>query len=236
MIASLDSERWLHFQEITSTQEEAASRVTQGDQRYDVIIADSQTTGRGRFNRAWSSPANQSLSMTLIGWEFANHPQPWIIGMTLAVATAAALHAKVQWPNDVLLDGKKLAGILTEIVIDSKGRRIPIIGIGVNLSQERFAPELSEIATSLKLHRPDYELTAMETALRIIARANDLPDPTDWPTLKPIWMNFDCTPGKIYRTNDGQEAQSIGIGPNGELICAIDGETHSILAAEALFG
>jgi BirA family transcriptional regulator, biotin operon repressor / biotin---[acetyl-CoA-carboxylase] ligase len=69
-----------------------------------------------------------------------------------------------------------------------------------------------------------------------VERLGKMPEPDKWSNLAPVWNLFDHTPGKRYRTVDGREAVALGIGPEGQLMCSIDGETSSIMAAEAMFG
>jgi hypothetical protein len=75
-----------------------------------------------------------------------------------------------------------------------------------------------------------------ELLLGICKRLETLPEPTSWANFDPIWRIFDSTPGKHYRLADGRTGVAIGIGSEGELLCSIDGETESVLAADALFG
>lgn len=150
--------------------------------------------------------------------------------MSIAVAVASSLHAQLRWPNDVTIGGRKLAGVLTEIK-----HGVPVVGVGVNLNQAEFPPDLSEKATSILLargHAVDPEIALAG----IMAAVLDMPEPDSWDVLKPIWNLFDATPGKAYRLADGQESVAIGIGPDGELITSVEGETTSVLAADALFG
>lgn len=155
--------------------------------------------------------------------------------MTVAVAAAGALHAQLQWPNDIVVAGKKLGGILTEIRTDSRGRKVPVVGIGINLNQETFPEEIAHRATSLHLiEKGSYDA---ETILkRILSRVSSLPEPTGWDALSPIWDLFDATPGKMYLLPNGEIALAIGVGSEGQLVCSVNGESQAVLAAEAFFG
>ncbi len=155
--------------------------------------------------------------------------------MSVAVAVAAAIHAKVQWPNDLVLDGKKVGGVLSEVVTSPDGQQIVVVGVGVNLNQTEFPEDLADKATSLKLHR-DSNYDALRLADQILERITLLPEPHSWTILNPVWMVFDATPGKKYMLASGEEAIALGIGPEGELICSVDGETTNVLAADAMFG
>jgi BirA family biotin operon repressor/biotin-[acetyl-CoA-carboxylase] ligase len=107
----------------------------------DVVVADEQTAGLGRHGHSWHSAAGLGLYCSIV-----LPPAPLLtLALGLAVADAVAVPCDLRWPNDVMLGGKKLAGILVHLV-DGKA----IAGIGVNLNHTGFPPELE--ATSLKLH------------------------------------------------------------------------------------
>lgn len=218
---------WRELEVVDSTQDEAV-RLLRADEPVRYVFARSQTKGRGRFGREWYSPPGDSLALSIVLPEARQHPRPWLLGMALACAAAGVIHGRVRWPNDLYLDGKKVGGILTE-VIDG----IPLLGIGVNLNQTEFSPDIAEHATSLRLHRDGvYDPRAI--AESIVARFEAPPLPEDWAELAPIWSLFDDTPGKRFRLPDGETAIAVGIGPHGELLCSVDGETKTVLAAEAI--
>lgn len=218
--------------EVDSTQSEAARRLAQGEQ-FACILARNQTQGRGRFQRVWHSEPGASLAMSLAFPDYAGHPRPWLVGMAVAVAAAAAVHARLRWPNDLMLDGRKLGGVLSEMLPDASGRKMPVVGVGVNLSIRTFPPELADTATSLALHRPgEYDASAISD--QIVERIERLPEPEAWADLRPAWMLFDQTPGRAYRLPNGSEGVALGIGPEGELLVSVEGETRSVVAADAM--
>jgi BirA family biotin operon repressor/biotin-[acetyl-CoA-carboxylase] ligase len=225
---------WLELDEVDSTQNVAAEHLTRGS-GVGVVFAHEQLSGRGRFGRKWLSRRGDSLTASLIFHDYADHPLPHLIGMSVAVAAAGALYSQLRWPNDLIIAGRKVAGILTELLPRPDGRRVPVVGLGVNLNQQTFPPELAEIATSLSVaHGGRYEADAV---LRLIlSRLEELPEPKSWLDLAPIWGVFDKTPGKPYKLSDGATAVAVGLGSEGQLLCSVDGESRTVLAAEALFG
>lgn len=237
MKSPLTTGPWLELGDVDSTQIVAAKRL-RGEEIGPVpgvVLAAHQTKGRGRFDRTWFSKPGESLAMSLVFEAYADHPKPWLIGMGVACAVAAALHCRLQWPNDLVLGGKKLGGILSEMVVDARGRKVPVVGVGLNLNTTEFPEELAERAISLALFRPGvYE--AKPIAEAILERVEALPEPESWSSLRAVWSLFDMTAGKIYQLADGHQALGIGIGPEGELICSVEGETQTVLAADALFG
>jgi len=233
MRSPLETGHWHDFDEVLSTQDLAANGVKEG--RGGVYFARNQTLGRGRFGREWISGPGDSLTMSMAFLSYANHPKPYLVGMTVAVAAAGVLHCELAWPNDLVADGGKLGGILTELVLDDQNQRIPIVGIGINLNQQSFPPEIAGIATSLALYNGGH-YDPREVAESLVDRLARMPEPSSWAELAPAWDLFDRTPGKHYKTADGSEGVALGIGPEGQLLCSIRGETTAILAADALFG
>ena len=145
----------LQFDSLPSTNTEAARLADTGSAEGTIVVAHEQTAGRGRHDRSWISPPNAGLYLSLI-----LRPQFAIRRYTLIPLLAALavhdalldlfdLQADIKWPNDVLINKRKLCGILAETVETKLGRAV-IVGIGVNLTSEAFPTELREIATSLK--------------------------------------------------------------------------------------
>ncbi len=225
---------WYEIDEVDSTQNVAAKILT-SDEPYGVVLAHNQTQGKGRMGRTWISQRGDSLTMSLIFRGYGDHPRPYLVGMAAAAAAAGALHCQLRWPNDLVVGTRKVGGILSEIMKDKDGRGIPVVGIGINLNQTAFPPEIEDIASSLHLaHGGTYVAEAI--AASIIKRIDLLPEPTDWPTLAPVWDLFDRTPGKMYRLTSGDYAVALGVGSDGQLLCSVDGESQSVMAAEAIFG
>lgn len=140
------------FKEVGSTNDEAFELAKKGAANGEVVVAEAQTKGRGRSGRAWKSPADKNIYMSVI-LRPQNITNLSSLTLVAGIAVADALKnftkgdLKVKWPNDVWLNGKKLCGVLTE-----KGEGFIVIGIGVNVNCERsdLSPEVSKIATSLK--------------------------------------------------------------------------------------
>lgn len=218
-----------------STQDDLIRAIRAGDLSTGVLIARDQTHGRGRFDRVWASTAGDSLTMSLAMDGQAGHPRPWLIGMAVAAAAASALHTQIRWPNDLAIRQKKVGGMITELAQTPDGRQIAVVGVGVNLNQDAMTGELAEIATTVKAER-GHGTSPEDAAEAILQAIEELPEPESWTDIKPIWMIFDDTPGKKFLLPNGETAAALGIGPDGELICSVDGETRSVMAAQAIFG
>ncbi len=225
---------WLELDEVESTQTIAAEHVRSG-QPTSIVLALHQKAGKGRLGRVWHSDKADSLTFSIIFNDYPDHEKPYLIGMACALAAAAAVHTKVRWPNDLVIGPKKVGGILTELIRAPDGKLIPVVGIGINLNQSSFPDELALIATSLKLEQ-DGERSATDTAAGILKRIELLPEPNDWADLAPIWDLLDLTPGKQYRLPNGDLATAVAVGSAAQLICSVNGESQTVLAAEALFG
>ena len=231
---TFNGEQWSEVATVETTQALAAEYLL-SNRPIGVIYAHEQTAGKGRLGRIWLSKEGDSLTFTLIFRAYANHPKPHLIGMACALAAAGVLHCQLRWPNDLVIGEFKVGGILTELLPDEMGQLVPVVGIGINLNQKEFPDEIATIATSLAVARGGYHDPQLVAHL-IVERLASLPEPHDWADLAPIWNLFDFTPGKRYKLSSGEEALALGIGSDGQLLCSVDGESRSILAAEALFG
>ncbi|HET6670106.1 MAG TPA: biotin--[acetyl-CoA-carboxylase] ligase [Pyrinomonadaceae bacterium] len=144
----------LRFDTLPSTNLEAARRAREGAAEGLCIVASEQTAGRGRLGRQWLSPRNAGIyCSTLLRPQFDPNLWPLITLMSAVVVHEALLAAcdletDIKWPNDILHDNKKLCGILAEIVETPSGRAV-IVGIGINLTNDSFPPELAAAATSV---------------------------------------------------------------------------------------
>ena len=143
------------FQQTSSTNDVAEKLARDGVAEGVVIFAETQTKGRGRLGRKWLSPAGQGLWFSVL-LRPALSPA-FITQLTVAAATAVArairletgLAPQIKWPNDILLRGKKVVGILTELSAEVDRVRYVIIGIGVDVNVTDFPEELRAVATSL---------------------------------------------------------------------------------------
>ena len=153
--------KWLgkdfRYLEVTgSTNDDCARFLQEGAEHGLVVAAGQQMSGKGRRGRQWSSPPGQSVYMTIgLKPEFAPDKASMLtMVMALSVLRAleqvcAADNIFIKWPNDIVIDGRKVCGILTEMHL--AGDRIDhvVIGVGVNVNTPAFPAELSEVATSL---------------------------------------------------------------------------------------
>jgi BirA family biotin operon repressor/biotin-[acetyl-CoA-carboxylase] ligase len=147
------------FEQTTSTNDVAERLARDGVREGVVVFAESQTKGRGRLGRTWLSPTRKGLWFSVLlrpNLRPQETTQLTVISATAlrrAITTVTGLVAEIKWPNDLLMGGKKTAGILTELSAELDRVRHVILGIGVdvNLDGDGFSPELRKTATSLRL-------------------------------------------------------------------------------------
>ena len=205
----------------------------------DVFTADEQTAGRGRLDHTWLSEPGKNLMLSVVLDVKGVEPQevatlPLVVGLAAATATSLLLLRQtwIKWPNDVLIYHRKLAGILCERHGDNV-----IAGVGINVNQKVFAPEIALRATSL------YQATGTEQPIERVRRAflNVLgPFVEDWRTsgfaaLYPLIIPLDALKGRniLVLQTDRDDAPVTGlcdgIQPDGTLL--VDGT--AVFAGEA---
>lgn len=143
------------YEEIPSTNSHA-KKLTKNESLHGVlIVADHQSEGRGQYDRQWKTNAGQNLTFSLI-LEPPNAERLILLTLACALAIEEALAEVVRtpciikWPNDILCEGKKLCGILTETVFSGNVLDRVVVGIGLNVNQTNFGDELADTAVSLK--------------------------------------------------------------------------------------
>jgi len=156
--------RWMakelrFFREIDSTNAFAKQMGEQEGHNGMLIVADKQTVGKGRRGRAWESPAGKNIYFTLLLHPeiLPNHASMLTLVMAMAVAKGIpncipGIRPAIKWPNDIIVDKKKVCGILTEMSMSVEMDAISylVIGVGINVCEQSFPQELLEKATSLE--------------------------------------------------------------------------------------
>lgn len=140
------------YESTSSTNDVAAQYAKDSANNGLAIFAEEQTAGKGRGANKWLSPAYKSILCSVLLTESAIDAELLCLTCAVAVAEAVGQAAKIKWPNDIILGGRKVAGILLESK-SVNGTTCSIIGIGINCHQERddFGPELQNLATSLDI-------------------------------------------------------------------------------------
>lgn len=226
--------RLIHLSSVTSTMDEARRLAQEGADSGAVVVADEQTAGRGRAERAWHSPKGSLYATILIRDEVPLHGLPLLsLACGLAIARAIQrllrLDAHLKWPNDVWIRGKKVAGVLIETRIGASRAEHVLIGLGVNgdLRPEELPPELRAIATSLSAESGHH--VCLPALLKLILEdldrtIHDLHDGDAKGLLREIRARS-IVLGKRVRVEASSgpaEGRAIGIGDQGELVVETD--------------
>ncbi len=168
-----------HFAEVSSTNT-LAMRAGAGDARNGTVyVTDAQTGGRGRGAHGWSSPAGSGLYVSiLLRPRMAPGDALWLslaagLAARSAVQTVAGFAPDLRWPNDLLVGKRKLGGVLTEMQAEVTRVRFVVIGIGINVHQREFPPELATSATSLVLEAPQAAVTRMALLVALLLALHD---------------------------------------------------------------
>jgi BirA family transcriptional regulator, biotin operon repressor / biotin---[acetyl-CoA-carboxylase] ligase len=146
-----------HFETVASTSDLAKELGGKGSPEGTLVVAESQEAGRGRLGRQWDSPAGVGLYVSLLlrpplpPGELPQITLASAVAAVRALQRAAGLAPGIKWPNDLLVDGKKVGGILTEMETESDQIRYLVLGWGLNVNNPGFPPELAALATSLFL-------------------------------------------------------------------------------------
>lgn len=156
--------RWagqqLHFFKETGSTNMDAKRLAEEEGAHGLlVVADRQTAGRGRRGRSWESPSGTSIYMTLaLQPSFAPDKASMLtlvmaLSVTEAIEEVCGLESGIKWPNDIVVNRKKVCGILTEMNMEADYIRSVVIGVGINVNQESFSQGIASTATSLMLEK-----------------------------------------------------------------------------------
>ncbi|MGR5985876.1 biotin--[acetyl-CoA-carboxylase] ligase [Bacillus cytotoxicus] len=152
--------RTVYFEEsVESTRHVAAKLAYEGAAEGTIVVAEEQTAGRGRLSRKWYSPKGTGVWMSIIlRPSIPVHHAPQLtllvaVSVAQAIEKCTGVNVGIKWPNDILINGKKTVGILTEMQADPDKINAVIMGIGINANQqtEHFVDEIKQIATSLAI-------------------------------------------------------------------------------------
>lgn len=233
MIVSLGQPR-LHLRHTASTNARARELATAGAPHGTLVTAGEQSAGRGRQGRTWTAPAGRALLCSLV---VRDPPRllPLLAGAAVAVvAVEAGAEARVKWPNDVLIAGGKVAGILVE---GRPQERWAVLGVGLNvaLRETDFPPELHGRAASLGL-----DPEAIEPTLARLLEALELRLARSEAELVAEVRDLDALCGQTIRWTGGQ-GRADGIDDDGRLLVITSegpraleaGEVHLLGGADA---
>ncbi|RYM06390.1 biotin--[acetyl-CoA-carboxylase] ligase [Sporolactobacillus sp. THM7-7] len=228
------------YETIGSTQKQALRLADEGAEDGTVVITNFQSAGRGRLGNTWQSARGTNVAMSLIlrpDLPIEETPQ---LTLLTAVAVAdtierqAGIHCGIKWPNDILYNGKKLVGILTELQAEATYVKSVVIGIGINVNtdSDAFSGVLLTKATSLKaVTGRTFDLAALVRTF--FQTFEDLYRPyleKGFAIIKPLWESRAVSLGKKIKVRqaDGQTIDGVARGINDEGVLMLERADHRL--------
>jgi BirA family transcriptional regulator, biotin operon repressor / biotin---[acetyl-CoA-carboxylase] ligase len=211
-----------HFRLTDSTNERAKDLAAAGAPHGTLVTADEQSAGRGRQGRAWTAPPRAAVLMSVV----VRDPEPTLpLAAAVAVCDALPVETRIKWPNDVWIEGRKVAGILVE---GRPQEGWAVLGIGLNVTTEAFPEELREIATSLRLAGVEKTTEAVLSEL-LESLDRRLAQPLD--EVLAAWRDRDALLGERVRWADG-EGTAAGVDETGALLVETEAGRVALDAGE----
>lgn len=221
----------LYFDTIDSTNTKAQELAEKGYPSGTLVVADKQESGKGRRGRSWVSPSGTGIFMTLMIKPDINPNNASMLTLVAALAVAKAItsvtgeEAMIKWPNDIVVNGKKVCGILTEMNAQFDYINNIVVGVGINVHNESFLEEISQMASSLmieaggkRFHRAQI---IAETMLYFEQYYDTFLKTQDLSALVREYDELLVNRNKSVRVLDPKEpfdGKAMGITPKGELI------------------
>jgi BirA family biotin operon repressor/biotin-[acetyl-CoA-carboxylase] ligase len=207
------------YAETGSTNDRAKELADEGAEHGEVVVAEAQTAGRGRRGRSWSSPAGRNLYFSVVlrpDLPPSRAPELTLVG-SIALCDAlrqAGVDAGIKWPNDLLVRGRKIAGILTELAADPDVVQWVVLGAGVNVNARRedFPAELRDEATSVLVERGQAAPRALFAAACLTALEDwlDRHAEVGFEAIREAWRERSVTLGReVVVRVDGRELAGI---------------------------
>ena len=231
------------YETIDSTNEEAKRRALGGAPDGSVFVAEQQTGGKGRLGRSWASPAGTGLWFSVL-------LRPGILPMRVSVTTLLAglavcravrdltgCDARIKWPNDIVIGGKKICGILTEMAAEIDRIEFVVVGIGVNVNTAAFPEAIREKATSLRIEsgKPARRIALLQGILRqleTLLQQNAGSDPAFWEEYRALCVSLGR---RVSFTRRGLPVvgTAVDVSSEGELVVLLpDGTREAVTAGE----
>ncbi len=212
-----------------------------------TVIAGKQTGGRGRLGRSWESPAEKGIYISVVlKPDMAPAESPILtfaaaVAVVDAIRAATGIKAGIKWPNDVIIDGKKVCGILLEMSSEADKVNYIIVGIGVNYSQgmEDFPPELKDKAVSLKIAAANSGFSRLSVIKAILSELDSvlkLVQDGLYNEILDAWREYSVTLGREVAFNmkgKGYCGTAVDITEEGRLLVECqDGVRRELLSGE----
>ena len=230
----------VYFGETDSTNRQARMLAAEGAAHGTLVLADMQTAGRGRRGRGWISPAGEGIFMSLIVRPDVPPSEVAKMSLTLALAVAGAieretgLDARIKWPNDIVIGGRKVCGLLLEMDASAEKVNSVAAGVGINVHQTRFDEEIAHTASSLDLlsGKRVSRSAVVRAFLEEFEKAMALTDAQ----MMDAYRARSATSGQrvqVIALNGTYTGTAKGIADSGSLLVETDaGEVREVLAAD----
>lgn len=242
---SLFGKRIYHFFKTDSTNRVALELGHAGEPEGAVVLAEEQTAGRGRAGHSWHSERAVGIYVTLLLRPKLAPVQAPLLTMMAGLSAHAAVEAvtglavDLKWPNDLMVRGKKVGGILTEMHADPGQVQFVVVGIGLNVNQENFPSEIVNLATSLRLETGKAQ-SRMELLVRLLREFESDYNRFLREGVASVVKRFEVTSsyasGKRVRVTNGVESYvgtTAGLGPEGLLrVERDDGRVVTVIAGD----
>jgi len=233
-----------YYEHAISTNETARELADRGCPDGALVVAEEQSGGKGRLGRKWFSPYGKGIWFSIILYPPVNPSDAPLLTMLGAVAVARAIRkvvhveAGIKWPNDVLLYGKKICGILSEMNAEIERIKYLIIGIGINVNVEDFPEELEDTVTSLKRYtgQPVKRTVLLQETLKEIEQLYTLWLQNGFQPILSYWKEMCVMLNQVVRVNginDIVEGWVEDVDEHGSLILRLgDGSLKSLVAGD----
>lgn len=234
-----------HYKQVDSTNKEAKKLAIDGAAEGSIVISEEQTAGKGRLGRTWASPYGLGIWMSLILRPQITPVEVSKITLIAALAVSktiqkvTGLKAEIKWPNDILINKKKVCGILTEMSAEMDKINYIILGIGLNVNTEEFPEEIAHKATSLKIEgKKSYDrkeltqelLFEIENYYRLFTKQETVDKLLEEYKACCVTLNKEV---KIIRNGIEYIGKAVGLTENGELLVEKeDGELIHVFSGE----
>lgn len=233
-----------YFDETGSTNDDAKRFAAQGEVHGTLVVADKQTMGRGRRGRTWISTEGVNAFFSIIVRPDMSPNKASMLTLVMALAVCQAireeteLDARIKWPNDIVVNRKKVCGMLTEMTAELDYIHEVVIGVGINMNQTEFPEEIQENASSLyvqggqKVMRSNLVKSCMEQFEKyydMFMQSQDLSGLQD--TYNALLVNMD-TGVKVLDPKGEYEGIARGIDEEGQLLVERDGKLQAVYAGE----
>ena len=235
----------VYYDETDSTNNRAKDSGEKNGAHGTLFIADKQNAGKGRRGRAWESPSGKSIYMTiLLRPQITPDKAPMltlIMGLSVAegIRKVSGAETEIKWPNDIVMNKKKVCGILTEMATEMEYVNYVVIGVGINVNQEYFSEGIKEIATSLYEETGTvYQRSELIAAVleRFEKNYEMFLETGDLSAVRKAYDSILVNRGqevKVLEPGNEYRAVAEGINKNGELIVRLsDGRQKNIFAGE----